>query len=1055
MNIVKFAIEKPVTVTVGVILLLLFGLIALMRMPYQLTPSVEEPEITVTTVWLGATPYEIERDIVEKQENALKGVSGLIEMESNSINSRGTVTLRFRTGTDVDDALLRVSNKLDEVPSYPENVEKPVINATGATASPVIWTVLKTRDGNSNHVAGYLTFFENEVRQYLERVEGVADLFVAGGTEQELHVIVSPERLAAYGLTVTDVLDALRSANVNVAAGTLGLGRRDYRIRTVAEFSSPEQVEQVVLRSTGQRRVYLSDVAHVTPGHQKRTVAMLHNSREGIAVGVRPEPGANILDLTDRVEEQVRWLNGGLLERQGVYLDWVYDERPYIRGAINLIKQNIAIGGVLAVLVLLLFLRSITATFIVATTVPISIIGTFIFMKALGRNLNVVSLAGISFAVGMLLDSAIVVLENIDRHRMMGKGPFQAAYDGAREVWGAILASAATTVAVFLPVVFVEQEAGQLFRDIAIAVTAAVSLSLFVSVLVIPMLSNQLYKRTSRRRLEGEGRIGRASGTVGRTGGRFAEGIMRLLGIVLRNAWTRAATVLGLVAFSILTSWLLFPKMEYLPQGNRNFILNILIPPPGLSYEEKMEIGEQIFRATGPHFGEQEGGRTGIRHMFYVGSDFINLFGARATHEQRAGELIPIFTPVIQGIPGVFGVSIQAGIFQTRLGRGRTINLDISGNDLGRVVQVAGTAFGMVRQEMPEAQVRPVPSLEFLYPEVRLHPDRDRIRAVGMTERDFGFAVDVLMGGRKAGEFNREGEKGIDLVLKAPDEVVTTPEALYGAPVATPGGKIVPVSSLAELERTTGLTEIRHLERRRTVTLEVTPPPAVPLESAMETLRDKVIGALEKQGMLTDTFARLSGAADKLTVARRALQWNFVLAAVIAYLLMAALFENFLYPLIIMVTVPLAAAGGFLGLGVVNIFTTQPLDILTMLGFIILIGIVVNNAILIVHQALNNIRNYGMEYREAVLASTRSRLRPIYMTAATSIFGMLPLVVAPGPGSELYRGLGSVILGGIALSTVFTVFIIPSLLLFFVRMEKVDPARKEAPVPHTADGRVG
>jgi len=1035
MDPVKFAISKPVTVSVGVILVVLFGLIGLSRLPYQLTPSVEEPEISVTTTWAGAAPNEVEREIIDDQEEALKGIPGLTEMESTASNGQGTVTLRFRTGTDVDDALLRVSNKLNEVPSYPQNVDKPVINATGAATSPVIWMILKADEGNPNPVATYGTFFEEDVRQHLERIPGVADLFVRGGTEKELHVVVSPEKLAAYDLTLSDVVRALQAANVNVSAGSVSVGRRDYRIRSVAQFLVPGQVEKVVLRSTGQRRVLMSDVASVRIGYAKQTVAMIHNGETGIAVGVKPEPGTNIIELTDRVEKVVRELNDTTLAAQKIHLDWAYDQRPYIRGAINLVKQNIAIGGTLAILVLLVFLRSVSSTVIVATAIPISVIGTFIFLWIFGRNLNVVSLAGISFAVGMLLDSAIVVLENIDRHRKMGKNAFDASYDGAREVWGAILASSATTVAVFLPVVFVEEEVGQLFRDIAIAVTVAITLSLFVSVFVIPMMSNQLFRRLHFR---SPGPRKLQENLVG-AGNRMVDFLMAILDLVTRNTMTRLATIVGLTFLSVGTAWLLFPKMEYLPQGNRNLVINILVPPPGLSYQEKKEIGEYIFAEAGPYMGEGKDGVPGIKNLFYVGSDFFNIFGAISTQEQRARGLLPLFTRIMRGIPGMFGVSIQAGIFQTRLGRGRTIDVDISGNSLEQVVQAGGILFGTIIKEIPGSQVRPVPSLDISYPEIRLHPDRDRLRAAGMSETDFGITSDILLDGRKVGDFQATGEKAIDLVVKSSGQEIDTPEKLFTALVATPVGKVIPLFSLAEVERTAGITEIRHLERKRTVTLEVTPPESIPLESAMDTIREKVIGPLAQAGMLAGTAQRMSGAADRLTVARRTLQWDFLLALVITYLLMSALFENFLYPFIIMFTVPLAAAGGFVGLALVNlVIRPQPLDILTMLGFVILIGVVVNNAILIVHQALNYIRYEGMEYREAVLLSARTRIRPIYMTAITSIFGMLPLVVFPGPGSELYCGLGSVVLGGLALSTVFTLYVIPALLLFFIHREKAE-----------------
>jgi len=1033
MDFIRFSIRKPVAVFVGVILVVMFGTIGLLSMPYQLSPTVTEPEITVTTDWSGATPYEVERDIIEEQEKVLKGLPNLITMESTASSGRGQITLRFKIGTDTDNALLRVSNKLNEVQSYPLNVDKPIISATGESSSPVIWLVLKTLPDNPRPAEQYRTFFENEVRQYLERVDGVSDLFVFGGTEREMQVIVDPRKLAAHNLTITDLITVLRTENANTSAGTLDLGRRQYRIRTIAEFNSPESILNTVISSSGARRITVGDVADASYGYAKHTTAMMHNGEGGIVCGIRSEAGANVLTMTDSVEAAVSELNAGILKNNGLRMDWSYDQRPYINGAIDLVKENIMIGGVLAIVVLLVFLQSVTSTVVVAVAIPISVVGTFIFMNALGRNLNVVSLAGISFAVGMLVDNAIVVLENIDRHRSMGKTPFRATYDGTSEVWGAVVASTLTTVAVFLPVAFIEEEAGQLFKDIAIAVTCAITLSLFVSVSVIPMLAN-LFFSMSRKRPTGK----KLFPFVDALGKRIADAFMSLVRLAIRNTVTRLATIALLTAVSVFITWAAFPKMEYLPQGNRNLVLNILIPPPGLSYEERKDIGDYIQSTYRPLYTSDTdvNGLPPIDALFYVGAADFMLFGTTSKVEDRAGEYIPEFTRTIRSIPGMYGVSMQAGIFQDNIGKGRTIEVDLSAGDIDKLVGGAGALFGTLMQAIPGAQIRPVPSLELLFPEVRLHPERDRLKAAGLTSSELGIAVDVLMDGRKIGDFNEEGKKKIDLVVKADDRDVLSPEDLYHSLVATPTGIPVPVSSLAALERTNGITQIRHLERQRTITLQVTPPQSMPLEQAMDIIRDDTIPKLQ-QGPLAGITFRLSGAADKLTQTRQALQWNFLLAVAITYLLMAALFENFIYPLIILFTVPLASAGGILGLKLENLFIAQqPMDILTMLGFIILIGVVVNNAILIVHQALNNIREGGMQHREAVLESVRTRLRPIYMSATTSVFGMLPLAVAPGPGSELYRGLGSVVLGGLALSTIFTVFVIPALLLFVIGMEK-------------------
>jgi HAE1 family hydrophobic/amphiphilic exporter-1 len=1030
MDIIRYSIEKPVTVISVIIIVLLFGLISLKRLPFQLSPTVIEPEIKVTTTWRGATPYEIEREIIEEQENTLKGLPNLEEMESESMNGMGTVTLRFKVGTNVEEVLTRVSNKLNEVPSYPNDVDKPVVNASGASTSPVVWIILKTMDSNPRHVETYRTFFEEEVRQHLERVKGVSDLFIGAGTEQEMHVVVKPDRLAALGLTVYDLISNLQKENINTSAGTLEVGRQKYRIRTKAEFNSAEDIRNVVLRSDGQKRVLLRDVADVDFGYAKPNGVVLHNGTGGMAVGIRPEPGTNILEMTDQLEETVKWLNETKLKPNKLYFHWLYDQRFYIGGAIKLIKQNIVFGGLLAVAVLMLFLRSLRATAVVALAIPISIVGTFTVLDIMGRNLNVISLAGIAFAVGMLVDNAIVVIENIDRHRKTGKSAYDAALDGTKEVWGAVLASTVTTVAVFLPIVFIHEEAGQLFRDIAIAVVTAVSLSLFVSVSVIPMFSNKFFGVASSKKLH-------SKSILVSSGNWLAEQIMNLVSMAIRNWKTRLTTICLLTGLAFFTVWALLPKMEYLPQGNRNFVLSILAPPPGLSNQELLEIGNYFTEIARPHLGKDVNGMPGIADMFYIGREGFNIVGALSTHWDRAGELRPLFNRMIYSIPGMYGVSLQPGIFSRRIGTGRSVELDISGDDLELIVAAATRLFEKIRDDIDGTQVRPVPSIELSYPEAQIIPDRERLKTNGMTSRELGLALDVLMDGTYVGDFKQEGKKKIDLIIKSADAGIATPEDLYHSLLSTPKGQMVPVSSLARLEHTAGMTQIRHLERKRTVTLQITPPDDMALQEALEIIEQEIIPAVRAEGLFKELEVGISGAADKLIETRNVLQWNFVLAALIAYLLMASLFSNFIYPLIIMLTIPLAGAGGFIGLKLLNIFLVQqPMDVLTMLGFVILIGVVVNNAILIVHQALNNFHNRGMTHHDAVLDSTRSRLRPIYMSAATSIFGMMPLVLVQGAGSEMYRGLGSVLLGGLAVSTVCTVFVIPAILMFVIPMEK-------------------
>lgn len=1030
MDIIQYGLKKPVSVAVGVILVVTFGLIGLGALPIQLTPDVETPKITVKTTWGGATPFEVEKEIIEKQEESLKGLQGLTKLESSSYNSFGEVTLSFELDTVVEDALLRVSNKLNEVSNYPENADKPVIEAAGANNSPVVWMVVKPKPGNDESITHYLTFFENNIRQHFERIKGVGSLFIFGGTEDELHVTLDMEKMAQNGVTINQVNSAIKGANVTTSAGVLGIGRKNYRIRTIGQFQSPQDALDVVVFEDGLKRVYLRDIATVAPGYDKESAAVLHNGKQIIVMGVRKETGANVLSMSDRVEEEVNRLNNGILGEKGLVIELVYDQRGYINTAIDLVKQNVLVGGLLAVVVLLTFLRSIRTTLITAVSIPISVIGTFIFLWLAGRNLNVVSLAGISFAVGMLVDNSIVVLENIDRHRKLGKAAFTAAYEGAKEVWGAVFASTATTVAVFLPVIFMQEEAGQLFRDIAIAITFSIIISLIVSITVIPTLINLLYRgrKAKKKNVLQRSYVGPAAVNV----------LMAISDFCQKNVATRLLTVIAFTAASLFTINALRPPAEYLPQGNRNLILNILIPPPGYSVEKYKEIGGKIFDASTPYFAEEgKDGMPGIKQMFFVGADRFTLFGAVAREETRAAELIPLFSRIMNSIPGIFGVSIQAGIFEQGLGQGRNIEVNISGEKIEPIAGAAMTLFGGIRQKITGAQVRPIPSLETSYPEILVIPNKERLAANGLSQNDLGTYVDILMDGRKIDDFSPEGIKSIDLVVKGADKEFSAPENILQANIVNSFGNLIRVGDVADLTYSQSMPQINHLERKRTITLQVTPPADLPLQSAMTIIQDELVGPLTKAGKLKDVTISIGGNGDKLVETGDALKWNLALALLITYLLLCALFENFFYPLIILFTVPLAAAGGFVGLTLVNTFVTrQGFDVLAMLGFIILIGTVVNNAILIVHQSLNNVRYNGMVGTAAISDAVRTRIRPIFMSATTSVLAMSPLVVATGSGSELYRGLGSILLGGLAVSTLFTLFVIPALLGFVIGFEK-------------------
>jgi HAE1 family hydrophobic/amphiphilic exporter-1 len=645
-----------------------------------------------------------------------------------------------------------------------------------------------------------------------------------------------------------------------------------------------------------------------------------------------------------------------------------------------------------------------------------------------------------AFAVGMVVDNSIVVLENIYRHMQMGESRLVAAYKGTVEVWGAILASTLTTIAVFLPVIFVQEEAGQLFRDIAVAVSCSVALSLIVSITVIPTLAARILKVPKVLLLEG-GKTEKTPsfslfnlfGLVSVTRA-LSRGIAAFFLWIYRSISLRLALVVVMTAASISMAWFLVPKTEYLPQGNQNFLFGFLLTPPGYNVEEYTRIAQEIEGELSSYW-EIEPDRENpanlqgpsIRDFFFVSWLQRAFMGLTSRFPERVRELLPVVYRSLAKIPGLIAVVTQASLFE-RIGEGRSIDIEILGScELPRLVKLGQVVFGQVMGVLPGSQARPIPSLDLGSPEIQVIPNRVRMASLGVQTSELGIAVDALMDGVKASDYWHEGTE-IDLTLMGKDEYARRSQDLKDLLIHTPRGDAVTLGSLADIRLVTGPSQINHIERQRAIVIRVNPPEEMPLEMALERIEGQIVQPMRDRGDLgEDCDIRLAGTADKLSLTRKALQWNFLLALVITFLLMASLFESFLYPFVIMFSVPLAAAGGFFGLYLVNgLIAFQPLDVLTMLGFVILIGIVVNNSILIVHQSLNHMKE-GMEPRDAVYQSIQKRVRPIFMSATTSIFGMMPLVLFPGAGSELYRGLGSVVIGGLAVSTVFTLFLVPTL----------------------------
>lgn len=1079
MSLIRSSVSQPITVAVGILLALLAGGIATLRVPVRMTPEVESVVISVTTTWEGSAAQEIETDVIEPQEARLGNVSGLVRMTSTSQAGQGQIKLEYATGTDIADARTEVDLKLAEIPGYPEGVDKPiVIDADPETVDYISWVALASTDPDFDPTT-LLDFVNRRIIPRLERIPGIAEVGFLGAREQELQVVVDPERLAARGVTYADLAGVLREENGNWSGGKLPEGKNDIRVRAVGRFKSVRDVERVVLREGAAGPVLLRDVADVRIGYKERTDWVRARGHLMPYFNFQLETGANLLEAMAGVDAEIEALNAptGLLgleaKRRGLNgtLELIksYDATDYVRQALGLVRSNIVVGGIIATIVLLMFLRSIRTVGIVALAIPISIIVAIVVMVVLGRTVNIVSLAGMAFAVGMVVDNAIVVIENIFRHMEMGKTAAKSAIEGAEEVAGAVLASTLTTVVVFVPILLIEDSAGQLFRDIALAIVAAVGISLVVSVLVIPAAAATfLGEATAKSRAE--------KGESERTGAlaRAVSGFVAWLGA---SNLRRGTTLALFLVVTVLGIRVLSPPLDYLPTGNRNLAFGVLFPPPAYNLDQLSEIGARVEERVRPFWeasGEQFGIETALRERgdapekaephpipvgpgvevvpppvkdyFVVGFGGQMFHGAIAEDDSKAVDVAALLNWAVAPdvAPDVFGFAFQMPLFQTGGTSGSAISIDMTAADLATIEPAAGALFGRLFSQF---QVTPDPAnFNLPSPELRFLPDDERLREAGLTRADLGLAVQANGDGILVPRQFELGGELKDLKIMGPGSRSEDPvPALLRAPVATPDGRVVDLASVARVERTTAPDRIKRVDRQRAISLEVTPPPGLALETALEQVQGAIDELRGAGAIPPEVEIRYAGSAGKLADIQEALagDGSFVgtltsslfLALAIVYLLMVVLFQSFLYPVVILVSVPLATLGGFAGLAIVHGWSVadryvpvQNLDVLTILGFVILAGVVVNNAILIVHQALHFARRDGMEIPRAVAEAVRTRVRPIAMGTLTSVGGMLPLVLMPGSGSELYRGLGAVVVGGLVVSTVFTLVLVPLLL---------------------------
>ncbi len=1006
MNLTELSTRQWPSVAVAVALVGLFGLTSISSLPIQLLPNIEQPQISVANFWRAAAPEEMEANIIEPQENVLRNTPGLTSINSFIGRGQGFVNLTFAVGTDMQTAKLDVINNLTQAPPRPSDAIEPQVNAGGGRQTPGAASLLVRvlPDNPDRELANYQKLIEDEVQPRLARIPGVSQVFLAGEQPRELHITFDSYRAAALGIQVNDIIATVSRAT-DSSGGFADVGRRQYTVRFAGQFE-PEQLNELIVGWSNDRPIYLSEVADMDIVPRKQDGFTLRNGFPSYYITVQREFDANTVTILDEINKVIVELNEGPLAEAGLAIDLSFDASIHIRRAIALVQGNLGIGLLLAIGILYFLMRSRMATFLVTATVPLSVLVAFVALRLFDKSLNVISLAGLAFSVGLVMDAAIVTLENIVRCRQNGASLKDSVATGTKQITGALFASTITSVAIFVPVLFMDGMEGQLFQDLALTIAVAVSASFFIAITVLPVAASFLLKKDEADPCK-----------------HWWITISSLVMRLTRTPALCAAWIVGILGASVLSVVLLIPKANLLPQAPSDSLNAFFSMPPGGTIDMvENEIAGPIVERLKPYMDHEK--QPYIRGYNLSAFGTFNALFLYPQDPDRIEEMIGIVRDeVLIDLPDTRAFVQRSSLLNFGFDGGRSINVDLQGPDINILSEIAMSGMDIINEAVPGAQVRPIPGLAIAEPELQLIPNDRRITAAGLDRASVANIVRAMTSGTFVGEYF-DGNDRLDMILRGP--TWTSPEELAAIPIATPLAGIQSIGELTEIRRTVGPTQLRRVDGQRTLTLAVTPPAEMTVQEALEQLRN-VAGPKLSEIMPDDVSVAYSGTADRLEGAFSTMQKNLGIAAIVLLLILAAMFRSIWDAFLVMLSMPLAIAGGVIALRVLNLFTTQAMDLLTTIGFLILLGLVVNNAILLVMQTRVGHRN-GLDRSEAVAEAVRIRARPIYMSTLTSIFGMLPLMLVPGVGSQIYRGLATVIIGGMLVSAIFTLILMPSIL---------------------------
>jgi multidrug efflux pump subunit AcrB len=1030
MKIIEASLKNPVAVGMVVVLVMVFGFMSLRELPLQLFPDIERPQISIQTNWRAASPEEVESELLEPQEQVLQGLPGMEELDGNAGAGGSFINLTFAIGTDMKNALVEVIGRLNRVRSIPKDADRPVVqvggNGGGGNANETLsWFFVQLLPGSAGTIDQYRHFIENTVKPRIEGVPGVSQVIVNAGPPDEVRITVDMAKAAAFGVSIPDI-SARAAAAADISGGQIEVGRQQYELRYTGRYK-PAELSELVLSWKDGKPIRLGDVATVEVKPPKRQFYAYQNGNPAIGLQVNKASGANVLATLTAVKKVVGELRDGPLKAKGLGIEQSFDSALFINRAVGLLTENLIVGALLSLLCVWWFMRDIRATILIASTIPICLLATFTALHLTGHSLNVISLAGLAFAVGMVVEGAIVVSGNILRLKEGGMTPDEAAAKGTKQVMGALIASTITTIAVFLPVVFLKDVEGQIFADLALTISIAVAISVIVAITALPAAAGWLKAKKLKS--------GYGDGWPWLT-----DKIMAVTDTRLKQlGWVAALLVVPMIA-----TFAFKPRLDYLPPVKRAAIDAYFNFPPGMAPDvvDKEMVPAMLARMKPYMEGKKQPQLKNWYVLLWPGGGTI---GARVVDEKRIGELERIVRDEITiGFPDTRVFTEEGNLFGGFGGSARSVSIHLQGDDSAKLYQAAEAGRQLLEAKFRGANVQAFPPTDAAQLELHAVPDDRRIAEAGWDRATLGDIVRTLGDGSWLGEYF-DGEQRVPVILRASNG--QTPEEIAQTPVVTPNGKVMPIGDMVKLQTALGPTQIRRLDHRRTVTLTMDPPATLALEDALATIDKEVLPELRKQ--LPDGTIRLAGSADRLEQIVGTIGKNFLLALLVLGLLMAAMFKSLRHALIVVLTVPLALIGGMLGLRVLGLFAFQPLDLLSMIGFIMMVGVVVNHAILLVDLTRTAQEN-GYSLDDAIRMSLNQRLRAILASTLTGALGALPMAVNPGPGSVIYRGLAAVNVGGVVVSLVFSLLLLPSLMRLIyaapsAKTQLLAPPRGERP----------